>query len=282
MTIKTTSEVGRFVRRHWCVAAVGLALTLGPTALRGEVHLDVLKTRTDSFTNVTVYSRSQTDIFIRHSRGIANVKLENLNPETIARLNSGDAPGGTATPAKPSVATKESPTPSNASNTTASISYSKLNKQMRQQMMSGVAALSALSAVRVSPAVVAMVLGALLAAYLFVCYCLKLICQKTGNEPGVLIWLPVLQMFPLLRAAGMSGWWFVGFLIPAVNLVAQIIWCFKIVQARGKSVWAAIGLLLPVTNLVALLYLAFSGGNDGEPAGNRRVAVGGAPLPAEA
>jgi hypothetical protein len=264
------------------VAAVGLALTLGLTALRGEVHLDVLKTRTDSFTNVTVYSRSQTDIFIRHSRGIANVKLENLNPETIARLNSGNAPGETGTPAKPAGGAKESETPSNGTNTTASISYSKLNAQMRQQMMSGVAALSALSAVRVSPAVVAMVLGVLLAAYLFVCYCLKLICQKTGNEPGILIWLPILQMFPLLRAAGMSGWWFVGFLVPVVNLVAQIVWCFKIVKARGKSVWAAIGLLLPVTNLVALLYLAFSDGNDGESSGNRRVAVTGSPLPAEA
>jgi len=280
--MKTASEVCRFVRRHWCATAVGLALTLGPTASRGEVHLDVLKTRTDSFTNVTVYSRSKTDIFIRHSRGIANVKLENLDPQTIARLNSGDSQNRADASAKPAFATPESESSSNVTNTIASISFPKLNAQLRQQMMSGVAALSALSAVRVSPAVVALVLGVLLAAYLFVCYCLKLICRKTGNEPGILIWLPVFQMFPLLRAAGMSGWWFIGFLIPLVNLITQIVWCFKIVQARGKSVWAAIGLLLPVTNLVALLYLAFSVGNDGAASGNRRLSVTGPPMPAEA
>jgi hypothetical protein len=282
MTIKTTSEVCRFARWRWCATAAGLLLTLGATALPGEIHLDVLKTRTDSFTNVTVYSRSQTDIFIRHSRGIANVKLENLNPEIIARLNSGDAPSGTATTAKSAAGAKESETPSNATNTTAAISYSKLNTQIRQQMMSGVAALSAMSAVRVSPVVVAMVLGVLLAAYLFICYCLKLICQKTANEPGILIWLPILQMLPLLRAAGMSGWCFLGLFVPVVNLIVQIVWCFKIVKVRGKSVWTAIGLLLPVTNLAALLYLAFSDGKSDESSGNRKVTLAAGPLPVEA
>jgi uncharacterized membrane protein YhaH (DUF805 family) len=96
-----------------------------------------------------------------------------------------------------------------------------------------------------------------------------LICQKTGNPPGVLVWLPVLQLFPLLRAAGMSGWWFLAYFVPVLNMVAGILWCFTIAKARGKSAWVGLFLLLPVTNLFAFLYLAFSNGatakEDEEP-----------------
>ena len=87
-----------------------------------------------------------------------------------------------------------------------------------------------------------------------------LICRKTGNPPGVLVWVPVLQLFPMLRAAGMSGWWFLAYFVPLLNLVPPILWSLKIAKARGKSVWVGVLLLLPVTNLFAFLYLAFSDG----------------------
>jgi hypothetical protein len=67
---------------------------------------------------------------------------------------------------------------------------------------------------------------------------------------------------PLLRAAGMSGWWLVAWFVPGLNLVAMTLWSFKIVERRNKSpVWAVL-LLLPFTNLLAFLYLAFSGGES--------------------
>ena len=91
-----------------------------------------------------------------------------------------------------------------------------------------------------------------------------LICRKTGNPPGILVWLPVLQLFPLLRAAGMSGWWFLAFFVPVLNLVPRFFGRFKIAKARGKSVWVGVLLLLPVTNLFAFLYLAFSNGASAE------------------
>src|SRR6267378_1299188 len=47
-------------------------------------------------------------------------------------------------------------------------------------------------------------LGGILLIHLLFCYCCLLICQKAGQEPGMLIWLPILQVFPLLRAARMS------------------------------------------------------------------------------
>ena len=86
------------------------------------------------------------------------------------------------------------------------------------------------------------VAAALLAIYLFHCLCCSRICKKAGSEPGILVWIPVLQLFPLLRAAGMSGWWFLAFFVPVLNLIAQILWCFKIADARGKT--ALVGFLL--------------------------------------
>jgi len=102
------------------------------------------------------------------------------------------------------------------------------------------------------------VLGLGLGVYLFCCYCLALVCKKAGSEPGLLIWFPILQWFPLLEAAGMSGLWFLAFFVPVLGLVAYVLWCFNIVRAREKSAFVAILLLFPVTNLFALLYLAFS------------------------
>jgi uncharacterized membrane protein YhaH (DUF805 family) len=89
-----------------------------------------------------------------------------------------------------------------------------------------------------------------------------LICKKIGQEPGVLVWIPILQVFPMLRAAGMSAWWFVALLLPVLSFVATILWCVKICRARGKSSWLGLLLLLPVTNLFTFLYLAFADGSD--------------------
>jgi apolipoprotein N-acyltransferase len=70
-------------------------------------------------------------------------------------------------------------------------------------------------------------------------------------------------VFPLLRAAGISGWWVLAFFVPVLNLVPLVLWPLKIAKARGKSVWVGVLLLVPVINLFAFLYLAFSDGAPG-------------------
>ena len=112
--------------------------------------------------------------------------------------------------------------------------------------------------------------GAMLLIYLFHCYCFMLICQKAGHPPGPLVWIPVVQFLPLLRAAGMSAWWFLAHLLPLLNLVTFVLWSVNIAKARGKSGWVAFFLILPFTSFFAFLYLAFSTGTaaaeeDAEP-----------------
>jgi len=49
-------------------------------AAQADEHLDVLKVRSDTYSNVTVTAVSATDIFFTHSRGMGNAKLKYLDP----------------------------------------------------------------------------------------------------------------------------------------------------------------------------------------------------------
>ena len=97
-----------------------------------------------------------------------------------------------------------------------------------------------------------------LLAYVFSCYCYKRICQKAGQAPGALIWIPVAQFIPLLRVAEMPAWTFILLLIPIVNVVAMLILWARICAALKKSPWLAASLLVPVVNFALIPYLAFS------------------------
>ena len=236
--------LGAVISIMWTAAAANAAHV--------EEKFDVLETRAGSYKNVTVTTHARNSIFIMHSMGMATIFLTDLSPEIQQQL------GYASSGAKK----EESKSSAQMTKLAAAIHLpdmkkfgQPLNKELEAKIRKSFS----------NPAFVIGFLGGLAFVYLFVCFCLMLICKKTGNEPGILIWLPVLQIFPMLRAAGMSGAWFLAYLIPGLNIIAQIIWCFKIVKAREKSPLIAIMLLLPITNLFAFLYLAFSNGAEPEP-----------------
>jgi hypothetical protein len=95
-----------------------------------------------------------------------------------------------------------------------------------------------------------------LAIYVFFCFCYKRICEKCGVQPGVLVWIPIVQLVPLLKAARMEIWMILLFLIPLVNFIIWIMMWVKICATRGKSGLLVIGIvLLPI---VFIPYLAFA------------------------
>ena len=95
------------------------------------------------------------------------------------------------------------------------------------------------------------------AIYIFSCFCLKLICKKAGKDAGILIWIPILQIIPILQAARLSLIWIIGMLIPGVNVFVSFYIAWKFVEAIGKPGWMGLLLIVPVVNLFALLYFAF-------------------------
>lgn len=214
-----------------------------------DIELALLRSGTDVFTNVTVYGQSQTDLFIKHSRGYGNVKISSLDNATLRLLKLGGAPAEEVTVEAVSV------------KAAASVATLKARLSgMQWKMPSEAEALGLISKVRLSPNILAVAL----IVYLLYCVGLKLICLNAGSRPGLMIWIPVLQMFPVLRAARMSAWWFVVFLIPLLGVLAHIVLCVKIARACGKGALVAVLLILPGTNLLAFLYLALSTGT-GEP-----------------
>jgi len=226
----------------------GLALLWSRGSGAAELQLPVLRTKTGNYTNVTVYGRSNTDLYVRHSRGLCNIKLADLPPETLAALGPDYA---AAVPAK----ARRNVNPMQV---LASPALQDLKTGLGRELAPRVAVIPGISTFRPGSSLLLILLAVMLAGYLFFCYCLKLICEKAGHRPGGLVWIPILQMIPMLQAAGMSGWWLLAFLVPGLNLVAHILWSIKIVQARRKNLWVSLLLILPVTNLAAFLYLAFS------------------------
>ncbi len=244
----------------WLAAAVLLSL---PSPLMGakEETYEVLRTKTEVYTNVTVTTKNTNYVFILHSRGMASLRVADLPLETQQELGLAPkiaASGSTNTPA---AWAKRELSKINATRLAA------LKEQVQQRWPTELPPqLKALGLA--GPNLIYAILGVMLLLYLFHCYCCMLICRKAGYLPGVLVWLPGLQAIPLLKAADMSAWWFLAFFVPVLNLVPSIMWPFKIAETRGKSVWVAIFLLLPVTSFFAFLYLAFSNGGAADEDGS--------------
>ena len=216
--------------------------------------IPLLKTKTTTYTNVTVTAKTETDLCFLHEGGAGNVCLEDLELEAHSLVGY--------VPAEP----------------TGEKLKILANEQAAKmvQAWQGASANSAgpglgqgsVPIQEINPVVLLVMAVVGFAFYLFFCYCYMLICKKAGDDPGLLIWIPILQIFPLFRAAGMSGWYVLGMFLPIINIIIPIVWCFKIVSARGKSPLWAVLMLLPFTNLIALLYLAFSEGVDEDLSGS--------------
>jgi len=210
-----------------------------------EATFAVLQTKTGSYTNVTVTSKTEGWIFILHAAGMGNIKISDLATDVQEKL-------GYAVP-KEKGTSKPIVMP-----TMQELTDIKLPQmaQLEQSWREGGA--SAVMSAFGNPLAVWAALGMVGLIYLFFCYCSMKICRGAHTAPGFLVWVPVLQLIPLLRAAGMSRIWFFAFLVPVVNLLAQLVWYVRIVEARGKGPLLVLWLVLPFTRPFAFLYLAFS------------------------
>lgn len=233
-------------------------LTLLPQNVRAAIEetFPTLQIGTRVYKNVTVTTKAKNYVFILHSSGMENIKVGDL-PEDI-RLKLGYVPD-----ASRSQKTSNWARDRMADFHIGDVKATELNAQKKWHEQSAIV----FERVRaLDHKLCGAILGGLLLLHLCFCFCCMLICQKAGKEPGILIWLPLLQIFPLLRAAGMSAFWAIAYLLVVPGIIAQIIWCFKIASARGKSPLVGFSLLLPVISFFAFLYLAFSESAAAEPA----------------
>ena len=99
------------------------------------------------------------------------------------------------------------------------------------------------------------VIGLLAGMYALVCLPFMLIARKLHLN-GWMAWIPILQIFLLIRMAGKSLVWFLLFFLPVINLLAFLFAWMSIVRRLGQPRWFGYLMLVPGVNLLLLWYLA--------------------------
>jgi len=102
------------------------------------------------------------------------------------------------------------------------------------------------------------ILLVVLLIYVYTSLCLQLIAKKLNIARPWLAWIPIANLFLLIKCAGKSYWWFLLLLIPLVNLIASIIIFIEIIKRLGYSGWLVILMFIGPINLIVIGYLAFS------------------------
>ena len=249
-------------------AAFIFLLAPGISPAAQEETFPLLQIGTTTYTNVTVTTKARKYIFVLHSSGMANIRVADLPTDVKRTLGYEDVEKKEeAKKAVFSTWVKQT----FARFQTPQVQAMERDFQSRLQVHSAEEIKTFVSTHR-TPLIIG--LGSLAVFYLVVCYCWMLICKKAGSEPGLLIWLPLLQVFPILRAAGMSPLWFLAMLIPILNIIGGLVLCFRLAKARQKSPFVGFLLALPATSFFAFLYLAFSGGGQVQQVATRRVSTG--------
>jgi hypothetical protein len=224
-----------------------------PLSAGAEETFGMLKIGTVTYTNVTVTTKTKTYVMLMHSTGLANLKVADLPVDVKQQL------GYVTEPEKPKFTGTAKVWAREKMAAISGENVGKARKELEQNLSDKSAQF--INTVRtLDRRGWMMVYAGLAFGYLLVCFCLLKICQKAGYEPGILIWLPILQVIPLLYAAKMSLVWVLGCLFG----LTQIVWCFKIAKARGKTAWTGFFLLFPLTSFFAFLYLTFSNGAAAE------------------
>jgi hypothetical protein len=94
--------------------------------------------------------------------------------------------------------------------------------------------------------------------YVYFSLCLYKIAQKVNFEAAWAAWVPILQLWPFVGAAGKPIWWILLLFIPLVGIIIGVYLWMSICENLGKSKWLGLLVLVPVANLVLPGYLAFS------------------------
>lgn len=79
----------------------------------------------------------------------------------------------------------------------------------------------------------------------FIIFCIIVMWKvfvKAG-QPGWGIFIPIYNVYLMLKIAKRPGWWLILYLVPVVNLIIGIIVQFDIAKNFGKSVGFGFGLL---------------------------------------
>ena len=230
------------------LTAVWLALLLFPhVGAAVDETFALVETKTGVYSNVTVTTKSKDYIVIQHAAGLTSLKVAELPSEVQEQL------GFVA--AKPKMNLGSLTVTAKARALVDAIPATKIEEAWTKYAPAGTPPL------KLNASLLGIALGIVAVCYFGFCLCGAMICQKLVRPAGILMWIPIVQYVPLLRAAKMSPLWLLGMFVPLLNIWAHILWSFRIAGARGKGFGTALLLILP-TYPLAFIYLALAGNGD--------------------
>ena len=94
-----------------------------------------------------------------------------------------------------------------------------------------------------------------LGLYAAICYPLMRLSRRFKCGGGI-AWVPILQIFPLLRIAGKSPLWLLFFFFPFVNILAFLFVWMSLARRLQQPHWLGYLMLVPAVNVAILWYLA--------------------------
>lgn len=97
-----------------------------------------------------------------------------------------------------------------------------------------------------------------IAFYIYYSLCLFLIAKKLAVPAPWTAWIPIVQAWTFVMAAGKPGWMVILFLVPIVNLFLGIYLWMCVTENLGKNKWLGLLILVPVVGLIYPGWLAFS------------------------
>jgi len=115
-----------------------------------------------------------------------------------------------------------------------------------------------------------------LAGYIYFSLCLYFIAMKTGIPNPWMAWIPLVNLWTFVAAAGREWWWLaiivglgalslipgLGIVFSLLNLAAIIYLWICITDNVGKNKWLGLLMLVPIVNLIFPAILAFSKQED--------------------
>jgi len=98
-----------------------------------------------------------------------------------------------------------------------------------------------------------------LAVYIYSAIALMVIARKTKTPNGWFAFIPILNVYLIVKMAGLNGWWTLIILAPLIPFIGSlamtvaIIWMFWMIAEKiNYPGWTSILLIIPIVNLIML------------------------------
>ena len=102
-------------------------------------------------------------------------------------------------------------------------------------------------------------IGLIIAVVLFGIPLYQMALRKGMKDMAWMAWVPIADLFLLLKLAGKPLWWFILLLIPLVNIVVIVMVGMSLCENFGYNKWLGLLMLIGPLNLILLYVMAFSG-----------------------